>query len=271
MLRTGLHRVLLAGMGALAAHGAVVNADEKVAAAQAQAPIKQFIGCPIYRDTDAGRKSGCWLVTDPADGLRYDVTPALLKPLLGRQILVEGAVSKDDPGQCGGIVLEPVSVSVLPDDCKEFLIPAEGHPGRPFVTPTSVLQPSTVPRQLPPPPYETREYTILFELNSDFLVYQYAEMIIENAVLYTRASKPQYVRITGYAATRGSNVSGRHIREDISLAEARARMVAEAFTRLGVPSSALQLNWEGEPSSSTAPEDGLVEAAKRRVTITIEP
>ncbi len=271
MPRTLFHRIFLAGMCLLSAHGAAVRADQQVTAAGAQAPIKLFVGCPIYRDTDAGRKSGCWLVTDPADGQRYDVTPGLIKPILGRQILVEGVVTGDDPGQCGGIVLEPASISVLSDACKEFLIPAEGHPGRPFVTPADVLQPSTVPRQLPPPPYDTKEYTILFELNSDFLVYQYAEMIIEKAALYARASKSKQVKITGYAATRGNDISGQHIREEISIAEARARMVAEAFTRLGIPSNALQLAWQGEPASGVVPTEGLVEAAKRRVTITIQP
>src|SRR5690606_1416098 len=34
----------------------------------------RFVTCPIYRNTDAGRKSGCWLADSPEDGQRYDVT-----------------------------------------------------------------------------------------------------------------------------------------------------------------------------------------------------
>lgn len=235
-----------------------------------QPQIERFIGCPVYRDTDAGRKSGCWLVDDPATGVRYDVTAGRLKPILGQMILVEGAVSQQDPKLCGGVILEPVSVSVLPGNCKPHLIPAEGHPGRRFALPANVMQPSSVPRVLPPPPYEPRTYTILFELNSDFLVYQYSETIIESAVLYTKASKPQRVVISGYAATRPIQVSGQTIREDIAIARARAEMVAEAFRRLGVPAAALKLEWKSD-AGTMQPDDGLTEAARRRVEIRIEP
>jgi outer membrane protein OmpA-like peptidoglycan-associated protein len=246
-----------------------VRADQRAAAA---APtVKRFIACPVYRDTNAGRKSGCWLATDPADGVQYDVTGGRIKPILGHRILVEGAVTRDGGEMCGGVVLEPVSVSVLPDDCKEYLIPAEGHSGRRFVLPTEVMQPTSVARQLPPPPYEPRTFTVLFELNSDFLVYQYAELIIEKAVLYTRASKPRRVTITGYADTRGAEVSGERIREERAIGEARARMVAEAFTRLGVQRELMDIKWTDKPAKADPPTDGLTEAAKRRVEIRIEP
>ena len=35
--------------------------------------LVRFVACPIYRDADSGRKSGCWLATDPASGIRYDL------------------------------------------------------------------------------------------------------------------------------------------------------------------------------------------------------
>jgi outer membrane protein OmpA-like peptidoglycan-associated protein len=233
--------------------------------------VKRFIACPVYRDTDAGRKSGCWLSEDPAEGVRYDISDGRIKPILGRQVFVEGAVSSDDANLCGGIVLQPVNVSVLDTPCKEFLIPAEGHPGRRFELPGEVMQPTSVPRVLPPPPYGPREFIILFELNSDFLVYQYAELIVEKAVLYMRASKARRVTITGYAATRGAEVSGQLVRESPAIAEARARMIAEAFTRLGVARELLQLQWQVEPATAPSAPDGLTEAAKRRAVIAIEP
>ncbi len=230
--------------------------------------IKRFIGCPVYRDTDAGRKSGCWLVTDPADGRQYDVTDARLKPILGQQILVEGVVTATNGELCGGIVLQPVDVSVLSQTCKGHVIPAEGHPGRHFALPATVLQPSSVPRVLPAPPYEPRSYTIEFELDSDFLVYQYAELIIEQASLYAKASKPRRIVITGYAATRPIEVSGQQIVENIAIAEARARMIAEALSRLGVRRDVMELKWLDAPVESTGP---LTEASRRRAVIAIEP
>ncbi|HTE40397.1 MAG TPA: hypothetical protein VK629_06200, partial [Steroidobacteraceae bacterium] len=103
-----------------------------------------FIACPIYRDTDAGRKSGCWLADDPKTGRRYDVADALIKPILGREILVEGVVTARDANSCGGVILEPVSVSVLESQCKQHLIPAEGFPSRRFILPAKTLQPANI-------------------------------------------------------------------------------------------------------------------------------
>jgi outer membrane protein OmpA-like peptidoglycan-associated protein len=252
---------------ALLALSGAPRADEALAVGV----VKRFIGCPVYRDTDAGRKSGCWLASDAVDGVQYDITSGRIKPILGQQVLVEGVATDAGRELCGGVVLEPVSVSVLDETCKAFLIPAEHHPGRRFALPAETMQPTSVPRALPLPPYSTSEYTIRFELNSDFLVYQYAEIIIEKAVLYAKASKPRRVLITGYAATRGAHISGQRIREDLAIAEARARMVAEAFTRLGVPRELLRLEWRAEPANAAPPDDdGLVEAAKRRVEIRIE-
>ncbi|HEY6642780.1 hypothetical protein [Povalibacter sp.] len=255
-------------MGVLAALACVSSASSDEAATAPAATIKRFIGCPVYRDTDAGRKSGCWLVTDLQDGLQYEVTDARIKPILGQQILVEGVVTDKSRELCGAIVLDPVDVSVLPQTCKGFVIPAEGHPGRRFGLPAVVMQPTNVPRVLPAPPYEPREYIIQFELNSDFLLYQYSELIIEQASLYAKASKPRRITITGYAVTRPIEVSGQRIAETLAVAEARARTIAEALNRLGIPRSQMELKWQEAPANySSGP---LPELSRRRAVIAIE-
>lgn len=231
---------------------------------------KLFVGCPVYRDSDSGRKSGCWLVTDLADGTRYDVTLGRIKPILGRKILVEGVVSNRETNACGAPVLEPVNVSVLEAQCKAHLIPAENHAGHRFVLPKDVMQPTHVPRKLPAPPYEPQSYTIEFELASDFLLYQYSEVILERAALYAQASKARRVDIVGYAVTEPLIVSGERIVEDLNIAKARAAMVAEAFARLGVAREAMQLSWHPAPSD-TRSDAPLSQSAKRRVDITIHP
>jgi hypothetical protein len=231
--------------------------------------VKLFAGCPVYRDSDSGRKSGCWLVTDLADGTRYDVTLGRIKPILGRKILVEGIVSARDTSACGAIVLEPVNVSVLETQCKAHLIPAEGYPGHRFVLPKDVMQPTHVPRKLPTPPYEPQSYTIEFELASDFLLYQYSEVILERAALYAQASKARRIDIVGYAATQPMLVSGERIAEDLAIAKARALMVAEAFARLGISREALHLSWHPTPMGPSP--EALVQSAKRRVEVMIQP
>ncbi len=262
-------RVLIAAaMSAALACSSALARDDSMPAAKAQS-VKLFVGCPIYRDSDSGRKSGCWLVTDPADGIRYDVTLGRIKPMLGRKILVEGIVTERETNACGAAVLEPLNISVLEGECKAHMIPAEGYPGHRFVLPKDVMQPSHVPRELPPPPYETQRYTIEFELASDFLVYQYSEVILERASLYAKASKARRIDIVGYAATQPIVVSGERIVEDLAIAKARAEMIAEAFARLGIERDAMHLSWRPAPQTEAARP--LHEAAKRRVEITIKP
>lgn len=256
---------------ALLCSGSICSAaagDESSATTAAQ-NVKLFVGCPVYRDSDSGRKSGCWLVTDLADGTRYDVTLGRIKPILGRKILVEGIVSSRDTKACGATVLEPVNVSVLETECKGHLIPAEGHPGHRFVLPKDVMQPTHVPRKLPPPPYGPQSYTIEFELASDFLLYQYSEVILERAALYAQASKARRIEIVGYASTQPIVVSGERILEDLAIAKARASMVAEAFARLGIPREAMHLSWRPTPIETS--DEALTESAKRRVEIMIQP
>jgi outer membrane protein OmpA-like peptidoglycan-associated protein len=242
-----------------------------IPSAYADAPkAERFITCPVYRDTDAGRKSGCWLATNHSTGVQYDVADALIKPILGREILVEGVVTQRDEGMCGAPILEPVSVSVLDTECKAHLIPAETFPGRKFALPAKTLQPTWVERKPPPPPYKTREYPIYFELNSDFLLYQHSEVIIDEALTYIRASKPKKVVITAYADTAGFTVSGRQLREELALAMRRANMVKEALVRMGVPKSHIVTHGKGDPAPGAWADSGLLQASKRRAVIRIE-
>lgn len=229
-----------------------------------------FIACPIYRDTDAGRKSGCWLADDAHSGTRYDVTEALIKPLLGREVLVEGVIKNRDTQSCGGVIMEPVSVSVLESTCKAHLIPPEDHPSRRFILPAKTLQPANVPRVAPPPPYETREYSIYFELHGDFLLYQHSEVIIDEAVTYITAAKPKRIVVTGYADTRGFNTSGRTIKESKQVAHARAAMLTEALLRLGVDKKLIVQRASGEAPDDAMTQQGLKHAAKRRATLRVE-
>ena len=229
-----------------------------------------FVACPIYRDTDAGRKSGCWLADDAKSGVRYDVTEALIKPLLGREVLVEGVIKNRDTQSCGGVILEPVSVSVLESECKAHLIPSEGYPSRRFILPAKTLQPASVPRVPPPPPYTTREFSMYFELHGDFLLYQHSEVIIDEAATYIKAAKPKRIVVTGYADTQGFDASGQRIRESMDIARGRAAMLTEALLRLGVDERLIVQRASGDAPDDAMTQQGLKHAAKRRATLRIE-
>lgn len=243
--------------------------------AQGAAPpigkLKTFIACPIYRDTDAGRKSGCWLADAP-DGLRYDVTLGPVHPQVGQMLLVEGITSDQPTDPCGGHVLSPVRVAVLQERCSREIIDAGSYPGRPYESPPGLIAPTDQPRTLPPPPYSEQVFTLYFEYDRDFLIYQYSETILEQIMLYAKASQAKRVRVAGFAATDPLYVQGRVIREPAALAEARANMVAEALRRLGVQPASLEVVWHTSPKPTQDLENGkLPEPSKRRVVVTVTP
>lgn len=260
---TGAHRQSAVWAAALLVSSAVLGADLQ----------RTFISCPIYRDTDQGRKSGCWLADDLASGVRYDVGLGLTKPQEGYAVLVEGVISSEHDA-CGGVVLSPVRTAVLHgQSCPLVEIAAEGYPGRKYVLPGDVMQQSWVARPQPQPPFSEQRVNILFDFSDDRLVYQYAENLLERAAILSRVSQAQ-VTIRGYAATAPLQVSGQTLQEDAGLARARAEMVSEALTRLGVARSQQHLEWHTNPaplsdrSSLAAP---LAQSSLRRVEIQIQP
>jgi hypothetical protein len=228
--------------------------------------VRTFVACPVYRDTVNGRKSGCWLATDTANGQRYDVTLSRTKPQLGREILVEGRLS-DRADVCGGPVIAPVHVSVLTVTCPRVMLPAEGFHGRRYEVPLGlVLPPADAVRVPPAPPYVARAWAIEFAFDSDFLQYQYSEVILDQIAQYVLAAHPRSVDIRGFAATRAWVVSGHRLAETPQLARRRAELVALALERLGVARALLKVSWRGNPMPENI-DDGLADPSKRRVDI----
>jgi hypothetical protein len=96
-------------------------------ASSAEETRLNFVSCPIVRDTAT---VPCWLSKYEGElyylGIQTDVSAAFQPPWLGHQVLVEAVVS-DLPRICGGVVLKPLKISVMPEldrSCNE-LLPAE--------------------------------------------------------------------------------------------------------------------------------------------------
>jgi outer membrane protein OmpA-like peptidoglycan-associated protein len=229
----------------------------------------RFTACPVYRDTDAGRKSGCWLANDGASGVRYDVSDAPFKPWAGHMILVEGEVGAG-ADICGGVPLRPVRVAVLDERCTDVLIPAEGYPSKPSTLPKETMAPLSVPRVAPAPPYSRQQYEIEFTFGDDRLMYQHVEVTLEKAMLYALASGAK-VALTTYADTAGFDASGQRLREPARLARERGEMVREALVRLGVPAARITLATSGKPAPLPGWPQALALSSKRRVTIVVTP
>ncbi len=242
-----------------------------LATAWADEPLR-FVGCPVYRDTDAGRKSGCWLADDPASGLRFDLQQAHTKPQLGQEVLVEGwrpDAARRQTRDCGGEVLERVRVSVLPGRCPPLQLPAEGFPGKNFVLPGTVMTQNHLPQPMPAPPFETRSFTILFDHGDDYLLYQHAEVQLQEAVRLARLGGARRIEVSGHAATLPQRVSGRTLAEPAALAMQRARMVEEALVRLGWPRTQVASTAQADPPPRAGTHALMAAASQRRVTITV--
>ena len=255
----GFQRRALAVLVALAATGPLGAAEQL-----------RFVSCPIYRDADAGRKSGCWLTDHAPGGTRYDVTLSPTKPDWNFAVLVEGVVSEKQDNACGGVVLDPVRVSVLAEPCTRHMLPAESYPGRRFVLPTRNVRPLSQVRAEPAKPWTDRTFSLVFEFDRSFAVYQLDDYLLDQAITYIRAVKPRQIIITGHAATTPVEVSGRVLSEKPELADRRARMVAESLRRLGVDPqiTVVQTRLAAEPSPVDG-ADGLVEPSRRRVDIEV--
>lgn len=240
-----------------------------VSAVQAQeGQLVTFVTCPIYRDTDFGRKSGCWLAEDPNTGQRWDVTLSPYKPDWNYAVLVEGRVSDAAPDACGAPVLDTVRTSRLYDTpCPAHMLPAEGYPGREYKLQGRYINPIAVPREVPPGPYEERVFTLYFEFNQDFLVYQYDDYLMDKAATWLAAAQPRKVVVTGYAATDEREVTGHVLSEEASIAQGRADAVALSLSRL-LPELEIEVRTQlGAQTTDDPDADNIPGQSQRRAEI----
>ncbi len=226
-----------------------------------QAAELRFTTCPVYRDTDYGRKSGCWLAEDPASGLRYDVSQAPTKPDWNFAILVEGKLAARQDNACGGVVLDPVRVSVLDEPCPRHMLPAEGFPGRLFVLPRRNVAPTGDPRPVDPPPYAARTFPIFFDYDRAFVTYQHSDWLLDLAVAWLQAAKPKRIVVTGYAVTQQG--------ESKAIARARAERVAHSLKQYGIVGALVRTGVNPSPTDVEG-SDGLIEPSRRRAEIRAE-
>lgn len=231
----------------------------------------RFIGCPIYRDTDQGAKSGCWLVDDPASGERYDVSRAPSKPDWNHAVLVEARVSSEGANVCGGRPLNPVRVSVIDAPCTRFMLEAEGYTGRKFTLPKRNVRPLYEDRAKPGKPFARRTVVIPFDFDRLFIVYQLGDYYLDQAINYALDVQPARVTVIGYAASRPAEVSGHLIAEPAALAGERAALVARALTLRGVPRDRITVSTGAPSTNADEAFDGLAAPSERRVEIRIDP
>lgn len=243
-----------------------------IIALPALAQQKAFVACPVVRDT---KTVPCFLADYQGEtyflGIQQDITAAFYPPQLLHEVLVEGVVAAG-PRVCGGIPLNPLHVSVLPElnrACNTIL-PAEpgidAPPAKRPAGPSTRLAPvstAAVPPQKPEPPFIEREFVIQYDFDSDFLFARNTRQLTDIAE-YARVSKAQTLEVVGYrASTLLSN--GSLLTEKANVSRLRAERVAEVLKGLGAPASAVR--WISEPAAA----NGATDYQNRRVAVRVSP
>ena len=236
-----------------------------------------FVGCPILRNTSLP----CWLGESGGElyylGPQGDLTSDFYPPEFRHKMLVEGVIA-DGSRICGGIVLKPVKVSVLPDidiTCN-VMLPAMAYDDPPHVRGTG---PSGVRGGQPPPPparprpsdytapFKAQLFTATFNADSERL-WAPAQTAVMAAAHYAAVAKASKIQITGYrAAMRLSN--GQQYIESPTVAEMRARAIDQALHTVGVPAGAkVSVSWQHTATVSIGMTQDL---NARRVSILVVP
>jgi outer membrane protein OmpA-like peptidoglycan-associated protein len=219
---------------------------------------KNFISCPIVRDT---KTVPCYLAEYDGEtyflGIQQDLTGEFHPPQLKHQVLVEGRVA-EGPRVCGGIPLQPVSISVLKEvnlSCNTLLPPEPG------------IDAPAAPRAIEPTRPEAltgqQEFTLLYAFDDDYVDYA-ANQAVTDAAAYAKRIGAKNVKVSGYRATTVLT-NGDRLVEKPGIAEKRAQSVATLLRGLGVSSVTAQSKAEAEPG------DGKTDPSRRRVTILVTP
>jgi len=238
-----------------------------LAAAFALGQQRNFVSCPIVRDT---KTVPCFLAEYDGElyylGIQQDITNEFHPPQLKHEVLVEGRIS-EGPRVCGGIPLQPLSISVLKEvnlACNT-LLPAEPGieaPPAPRGPGPSSARPDTgrAPRE---PLTGRHEFAVLYAFNDDYLDYA-ANLVVTQAAAYAKRIGASSVKVAGYRATTLLS-NGDRLVEKVGLAEKRAQNITTLLRGLGV--SGVTVDWKSEPEAA----DGQADASRRRVTILVTP
>ena len=232
-----------------------------------------FVSCPAVRDT---RTVPCWTSDYRGDTyyltIQSDVSAAVQPPLLGHQVLVEGIVT-DAPAICGGIVLEDVHLSAMPEldaNCNTILpaiddITIDFNPRPPGPSAGRLAfqrDPSTQPPP-PPPPEGPQVFDLYFDFDKGISFRHPGDLVgILDVAEKLGASRLEVTGVRG--AHRLSD--GTLLQESANTGRRRAEEVAGLLRDAGLTAPA-EVTW----TDAVADADGIDDWQSRRVTVVLQP
>jgi len=231
-----------------------------------------FVSCPIVRDTST---VPCWLTEYEGTlyymGIQTDVSADFQPPYLGHRVLVEAVVS-DRPRICGGVVLDPIKISVMPelDATCNTMLPAEAQytidfnprPPGPSAGRLAFAAPPE-PEEVLREPFETREFRFFFDFDRG-VTFRHAATLLEIRDYAQRIS----ASAIAVQATRGAILlsDGALLTESSEIGQRRSEEVARLLRGLGL-AAGIRTNWSSEP----APADGIDDWMTRGITVRVNP
>jgi hypothetical protein len=236
-----------------------------------------FLSCPIVRDTSS---VPCWLAEHDGElyflTIQSDVSAPVTPPWLGHRVLVEGTVT-NEPRICGGIVLKPVHLSVLPelDASCTTMLPAEERYNLTFEPPRPpgpsrgrlAFDPGPVgggpaPSPAPASSRTPREFVASYAFDG-LVAFNHAGLLSE-ILAFAKAADARTIEIVGHrGAVRLSN--GQTMVEEPSIAKRRAEQVAMLLQGANLKAPEYKVRWEDQAAQATGVDDHLA----RRVVITV--
>jgi hypothetical protein len=233
-----------------------------------------FVSCPIVRDT---RSVPCWLSEYEGDlyylTIQSDVSATVQPPMLGHQVLVEGIVSDKSP-ICGGIVLEPVRLSVMPEQDRncDTLLPADERytidfnprPPGPSGGRLAFAPDPAAPRAAPAPaPQGPQSIDIYFDFDKGVSFRHPANL--SEIMRVARQIGATRMTVTGFRGAHRLS-DGTLLRESPATGQRRAEEIARLLAGAGLNLPAV-VDWADGESEA----DGVDDWQSRRVRVVLTP
>jgi hypothetical protein len=247
-------------------------ATAPLAAEDAPDARRNFVACPIVRDTAS---VPCWLAEYDGElyflTLQTDVSSPVTPPWLGHRVLVEGVAAAGKPRICGGVVLEPVVLSVLPEldaACNTPVLPAEDRYNLTFEPPRppgpSAGRLAFAGAAAPtPPPEPPRTFALRYDFDG-LVVFRHAGEL--TAIL--DAARTRKARVVAITAQRGSVLlsNGTTLVEQPAIARKRAEQIADLLRGAGLTDVEYRVRWHDEAQAADGDD-----ADQRRATLELDP
>lgn len=276
-----LNRTLARALGLLA----LIASVEAAAGAPAPGSYVAFVTCPLLRDTP---ELPCWMARDRGTlyylGIQSGRAFAtkFFPPQMKHKVLVEGVVSSG-PGICGGLPLEKLQASPLPElsaEC-DTMLPTKGFvspKGRPAgadpAQPSGRNAPLRGPQDEPPVLYTEADvaarrpmrFDVLYTFDSDFTQYPLQQYKVVQAQAYAKAIEARRIQVTAYrGATLLSN--GQMLVEQPEVPAKRAGNIRAILDAFDLPPALVSIEVRTTPEPARGEGDHLA----RRVQIDVVP